>query len=291
MQTLTNINNLKLLRFKYFTIPLTILLTGLKGGIRILLNSRQRVPEARPVTWTFDVDKLIAKIPEEHKTGLYQFCLSKLDPELVTEDVVNTTTKAIKKNPTELGGINLALLTNTDLDLKDIYEYLILTKMNVNGDFKRNAEEALEHLAAVWLSAVKCREPVAIAEFKRLVSLGYPSFGLVPTSKDVRSAIRSIYILANLETFKKDYWKNTMVYLWYLSKHEYNCFYTGLLLDAYPELLRHEKYKNHLLKCIEFLREEDIETMSPENTLNYLANVTMGLVCLKRIQGALDANK
>lgn len=296
MQIRTKLNNLliqwEISRFKNLIIPFTILLTGIKGLFRILINSRQKIPQARPVTWTFDIEALIAKIPEDHKTGLYQFCLSKLEAEPLNEEVSLTTIKAIKSNPSELGGINLALLTNTDLDVKDIYEYLILTKMNVNKDFKRNGEQALEHLASVALSAVKCREPVAIAEYERLIELGYATLGFIPTSKsDIRSAIRSIYILASLETTEKAYWKWPMIYLWHLAKNEYNCFYTGLLLDAYPELLRNEKYKNHLLKCIEFLREEDVKDVSPENALNYLANVTMGLVCLKRIQGALNENK
>lgn len=289
MQIRTKLNNLliqwEISRFKHLIIPFTILLTGIKGLFRILINSRQKIPQARPVTWTFDIEALIAKIPEDHKTGLYQFCLSKLEAEPLNEEVPLTTIKAIKSNPSELGGINLALLTNTDLDVKDIYEYLILTKMNVNKDFKRNGEQALEHLASVALSAIKCREPVAIAEYERLIQLGYAMLGFFPTSKDIRSSIRSIYILSS---FDKAFWKIPMIYLWHLAKNEYNCFYTGLLLDAYPELLSNEKYKNHLLKCIEFLREEDVKDISPENALNYLANVTMGLVALKKIQSAIN---
>lgn len=340
----------------WLLLPIKLTIIGTLGIYQIIKNSFKIPREPKPITWTFDVDELLNKLPilnsddfstyicrqpvgmpidgQQHnfdhqclRQGTYQFLLSKLNPELVTESVIYGTSKHIQgprlfrgymANPTSfnmfsvsgdmLCGMNLAMLNNKNSDLKDKYEYMVLGIINNDYSLLESCSpdpleepmlatiykerlieamsrpemvnmksykaswsagiepvgaQALTLLATLRTSAVLCKEPIAASKYSSLLwKYGYGLLSLFPTAYiesrrgyfNEHNCMTSLYVLSKLAKYKW-FWKMPMIYVWSLSKHWYNGYFTGLLLDAHPELLKKDKYKNHLLKCVEYLRE------------------------------------
>lgn len=286
MKIRTKINRLY---FKYIKVSYIALVAYVSGFKQQL--SRKNLEPAKSISWTFDVEDLVKKIelsddfglkmttnPENQ--GLYHYLLSKLDSSLITIHLLNGTIRATKDFPKNLIGLNLTMLGTKDADLKDAYELLVIKRIKAFNAFDVSPENALHHLACLVLSANKTREPLATAQFEELLSLNY----LLLTRYPKPEALPSLYVLASLAQ-DKSLWKNQMLWAWELGKNDNNAFNAGLLIDAYPELLEEDYYKEHLMKCLDCVREVNIEELNSEEALAYLAEVTMMMTTLKRIRG------
>jgi hypothetical protein len=133
--------------------------------------------------------------------------------------------------------------------------------------------QALTILSALKLSYFKSKDQEAKREYNRLFyNYGYGLLSLFPTAYiDSRrgyfndhNCIIALYVLLKTAESKFEKWlyKKAMMYVWRLSKHWYNGYFTGLLLDACPELLKKEEYQNHLRKCLLYLQESEPYAMS-----------------------------
>jgi hypothetical protein len=174
MQIHTKLNNLLRLYIKY---PFIALLTSISGGCRIALGPLKKEVSAVPISWTFDIEKLIAKIdvgPEDQ--GLYHFLLNKLDPALVTDAVVDNSIMALRNFPTNITPYGMLLLSDgVNEFIKDNFEIVVLKRIERYKTLPEtnSPEEALARLAYLGISGAKCREPLAISEFHGKMSLGY----------------------------------------------------------------------------------------------------------------------
>jgi hypothetical protein len=128
--------------------------------------------------------------------------------------------------------------------------------------------QALTLLASLRVAEVKCQNPRAKSAYWKLLWLhGQGLLSLFPTAYiDTRrgyfndhNCIISLYVLSKLSTSKlgKLFWKIPMYYVWSLSKHWYNGYFTGLMFDAYPEMLKSTSNRDYLWKCLAYLREVD----------------------------------
>lgn len=138
--------------------------------------------------------------------------------------------------------------------------------------------QALTILAALRVADVKLRSKTAGAEYRKLLKVyGFGLLSLFPTAyTDTRrgyfndhNCMIALYTLAKLSSssWGRAFWKIPMVYVWKLSKHWYNAYFTGLLFDAYPELLKNASNVAYLKKCIAYLQEVQVEeiTKAPIN--------------------------
>jgi len=137
--------------------------------------------------------------------------------------------------------------------------------------------------ALTILSALKVADKMGIQSAKKayrklLYKYGYGVLSLFPTAYvdskrgyfNDHNCIISLYVLARLSTsrFEKFFWKLPMMYVWNLSKHWYNPYFTGLVREVYPELVSDE----YLKKCQAYLYEEE-----PNCYSYYLATTIKGV--------------
>ena len=70
----------------------------------------------------------------------------------------------------------------------------------------------------------------------------------------------ALYVLSKSSktTLGKLFWKIPMVYVWLLSKHWYNGYFTGLVKECYPNVIS----KSYIDKCKQYLYEEKPNTFA-----------------------------
>lgn len=129
--------------------------------------------------------------------------------------------------------------------------------------------QALTILSALKLCYAKTKSPAAKKAYDDLfMKYGYGILSLFPTAyiKSKRgyfndhNCMIALYVLSKLADtpFEKWLYKTAMKYVWRLSKHWYNGYFTGLLLDAYPELRKEKEFADHLVACLEYLSEVEL---------------------------------
>lgn len=129
--------------------------------------------------------------------------------------------------------------------------------------------QALTLLASLRIGDVKLGNLDARREYKNMLwKHGLGLLSIFPTAYiDSRrgyfndhNCLVSLYVLSKLSTNKwgKLFWKIPMIYVWMLSKHWYNGYFTGLLFDAHPELLKKRKNYEYLQECMSYLQEPSI---------------------------------
>lgn len=121
--------------------------------------------------------------------------------------------------------------------------------------------QALTVLAALRVSDAKFNDPLARKHYKKLLwKYGYGLLSLFPTAYidsrrgyfNEHNCIMALYILAKNAKYKL-FWFLPMLYVWALSKHWNNMYFTGLFVDAYPFM---KKYlTNHIEECETYLSE------------------------------------
>ena len=135
-------------------------------------------------------------------------------------------------------------------------------------------EKALIILASLKLAEVQRKSLDAKeAYYKLLWKNGYAFLSAFPTAEVSESAMFSLYVLSKRSTGKeKILWKFAMRRLQALAVNtDHDMLFTGMLFDAYPELLEKDENKMRLLY---FNRKLNIVD-SKYNNLNYLGNYTM----------------
>ena len=169
-----------------------------------------------------------------------------------------------------------------ELARKDNGSYANIKMKSARGMWQPGLEtvgaQALTILSTLKLCYKKTRNPHAKEMYDKLFTqYGYGILSLFPTAYidkqrgyfNDHNCMISLYVLSKLAdtAFEKFLYKKAMQYVWSLSSHWYNGYYTGLLLDAYPELLKKPKYSKQLDKCLEYLGEADFRNMmqSPES--------------------------
>lgn len=141
--------------------------------------------------------------------------------------------------------------------------------------------QALTLLASLRVADVKLGNLDARREYKNMLwKHGLGLLSIFPTAYiDSRrgyfndhNCLISLYVLSKLSTSKwgKLFWKIPMIYVWSLSKHWYNGYFTGLMFDAYPEMLKNPKNYAYLMECMSYLQEPDLKDVL-QRPVNYKA--------------------
>lgn len=124
--------------------------------------------------------------------------------------------------------------------------------------------QALTLLAALRIGDKVCKDPAAGKAYKKMLwKYGYGLLSLFPTAYidsqrgyfNDNNCMMALYVLSQSADTKlgKLFWKLPMLYVWALSKHWYNGFYTGLVKDCYPESISEEYIK----KCQAYLYQDE----------------------------------
>jgi hypothetical protein len=124
--------------------------------------------------------------------------------------------------------------------------------------------QALTILAALRINEIKNGNRNAGKHYRKLLwNYGYGLLSLFPTAyfdkqrnySNDYNCLMSLYVLSKLSKSKwgKLFWKIPMYYVWSLSKHWYNGYFTGLVRDCYPKLIS-DKY---IAKCEAYLYQEE----------------------------------
>lgn len=122
---------------------------------------------------------------------------------------------------------------------------------------------ALTLLATLRIAGKKFKSRSANKEYKKLLwTYGYGLLSLFPTAyidskrgySNDHNCLTSLYILSKLSDSKwgRLFWKIPMLYVWALSKHWYNGFFTGLVKECYPESISDE----YIQTCQNYLYSE-----------------------------------
>lgn len=196
-----------------------------------------------------------------------------------------------------LCGMNMAVLNNTMPQLKQYYvnmvEYIIYhdyglleTGAKTKSDramwqpgIETVGAQALTLLASLRL-AEKNGSTKAGKEYRKMLYMyGYGLLSLFPTAYidtqrgyfNDHNCLMSLYVLSKSSSnvLGKIFWALPMVYVFLLSRHWYNGYFTGLVRDCYPGLIS----KEYVEKCQAYLYEElprtwtaegvDVETDAP----------------------------
>lgn len=131
--------------------------------------------------------------------------------------------------------------------------------------------QALTVLAALRVADKKCGSPTAKNEYRKLLfKYGYGLLSLLPTAYidskrgyyNDHNCLIALYVLSKLADTKMGrlFWKLPMVYVWSLSKHWYNGYFTGLLNDAHPGTVSDE----YIEQCKNYLYENEPRTFGYE---------------------------
>lgn len=145
--------------------------------------------------------------------------------------------------------------------------------------------QALTILAALRVAEVKNRNREAGREYRKLLwKYGYGLLSIFPTAYTDKSrgyfndhnCMIALYVLSKLSKSRwgKLFWKIPMIYVWSLSKHWYNGYFTGLLKECYPESVSTEYINTCLTYLYEFEPDsfaytDTIETISPVIPVTY----------------------
>jgi hypothetical protein len=124
--------------------------------------------------------------------------------------------------------------------------------------------QALTILATLRLADKKLGSLEARKHYRKLIwKYGYGLLSLFPTAYidkqrgyfNDHNCMISLYVLSKLADTKlsKWFWKQSMKYVWSLSKHWYNGYFTGLLYDAHPDLYDVQ----YVDRCYAYLLEAD----------------------------------
>lgn len=127
--------------------------------------------------------------------------------------------------------------------------------------------QALTVLAALRIADKKLRSRDAAKAYKKLIwKYGYGLLSLAPTAYidskrgyfNDHNCLIALYVLSKLSDSRlgRLFWKIPMVFVWALSKHWYNGYFTGLLEDAHPNTVSPE----YIQKCKDYLYEEQPRT-------------------------------
>ncbi len=130
--------------------------------------------------------------------------------------------------------------------------------------------QALTILSALRVADVKCNNTRAREAYWKLLWIhGQGLLSIFPTAYidnrrgyfNDHNCLISLYVLSKLSGSKlgKLFWKIPMYYVWSLSKHWYNAYFTGLMFDAYPEMLKNPSNYEYLQKCMAYLMEPSID--------------------------------
>jgi hypothetical protein len=122
--------------------------------------------------------------------------------------------------------------------------------------------QALTLLSSLRVADKKLGSPLAKSEYKKMLWLyGYGLLSIFPTAYTDKqrgyfndhNCLIALYTLSKLadNSLGRLFWKIPMVYVWLLSRHWYNGYFTGLVKDCYPEVIS-QKYVD---KCIAYLYE------------------------------------
>lgn len=133
--------------------------------------------------------------------------------------------------------------------------------------------QALTVLSALRVSDKICKDPDAHAAYKKLLyKYGYGLLSLFPTAYidskrgyfNDHNCLMALNVLSKLADNKlgKLFWKTSMIYVWLLSRHWYNGYFTGLVNDAHPGTIG-DKY---IEKCQAYLYEQEPNTWTVETT-------------------------
>ncbi len=124
--------------------------------------------------------------------------------------------------------------------------------------------QALTILASLRLAEIKNGNREAGREYRKLLwKYGYGLLSMFPTAyTDNRrgyfndhNCLIALWILSKSSKTKlgKLFWKIPMLYVWSLSKHWYNGYFTGLVKDCYPESISQE----YIDTCLTYLYEKE----------------------------------
>jgi hypothetical protein len=132
--------------------------------------------------------------------------------------------------------------------------------------------QALTLLAALRIGDKKLKMPAATKAYKKMLWMyGYGLLALFPTAYidkqrgyfNDHNCLIALHTLSKLADSKVSrlFWKIPMVYVWLLSRHWYNGYFTGLVNDAHPGTIS----QNYVNKCQAYLYEKEplLFTMSP----------------------------
>lgn len=111
--------------------------------------------------------------------------------------------------------------------------------------------QALTILATLRLAEKKTGNANAKKHYRKLLyKYGYGLLSLFPTTYldfqrgyfNEHNCMNALYILSKLSDnkFGKIFWRLAMTYVWALSKHWYNPYHTGLMMDAHPGSIKEE---------------------------------------------------
>lgn len=149
--------------------------------------------------------------------------------------------------------------------------------------------QALTILSTLRLCEVKNGNREAGKEYRKLLyKYGYGLLSIFPTAYTDKqrgyfndhNCMISLYVLSKCSKTRlgKLFWKIPMVYVWLLSRHWYNGYFTGLLKDCYPNFVS----KSYIDQCInylyeespnEFVCEEKTEELTKDTPVPYNLNV------------------
>lgn len=124
--------------------------------------------------------------------------------------------------------------------------------------------QALTLLSALRIGDKKLKMPSAKKAYRKMLwQYGYGLLSLFPTAYidskrgyfNDHNCLIALYVLSKCadNALSKLFWKIPMVYVWLLSRHWYNAYFTGLLQDAHPGTVS-QKYVD---KCIAYLYENE----------------------------------
>jgi hypothetical protein len=163
--------------------------------------------------------------------------------------------------------------------------------------------QAVTILSALRIADKKLGSLEARKHYNKLIwKYGYGLLSLFPTAYidsqrgyfNDHNCMISLYVLSKLADNKmsKWFWKQAMKYVWSLSKHWYNAYYTGLLYDAHPDLFD----RDYVDKCYSYLLEADssqilIKPDNYETIISDVVPVNPGLIAEDEFYPDIAQNK
>jgi hypothetical protein len=217
--------------------------------------------------------------------GLNLAILTTKNPDL-EDDYVELVDQIIQNDYSLLEGQNPGKEYELDTLWQKLYKQAYCRPENVfmkslRGMWQPGIEtagaQALTILSALKLMGYKLNYRHAQAAYKKLFWFyGYGILSIFPTAYissnrgyfNDHNCMISLYVLAKLSTnkFEKYLWKFCMWYVWSLSKHWYNGYFTGLVKECYPELIS----DSYIEKCRAFLYENEPRTYGWDNGSPYI---------------------
>jgi hypothetical protein len=153
--------------------------------------------------------------------------------------------------------------------LEKVKEPSLIRMKSVRGNLQPGLEtvgaQALTLLSALRVAEKKCRNPFARDAYRKMLyKYGYGVLSLIPTSFipsargyfNDSNCMAAAYTLAKLADSRAGrlFWGIPLFITWSLSYKWYNGYFTGLLVDAIPELKPY--FSNYMAKCWQYLHEE-----------------------------------